>query len=395
MQVFLCALRFQRLAHHALGIIFGHAAGFGCIYFFESYVERDPYRHDPNSSLEAALVGLLALPFFLLMFWLGDLVRKSLLRGASAACIRPDGSSSSEEEASEHAATEDVKRWEEICKEVEEDAAGLCLGLICSQTVRCAILGYMPALKGEHKDRSLQDSVLLFGVGWLVLLLPAVINAFRGKKRRYKFERVTRFVETVANMTFAWCTIFSGEWLFGHLFHLDSEMVMKVSLAFILTLLCAAAVLGAVLVERVICLRCLGKRARMTDVTLKALGLIVGLSWEKAFDESVHISMGHYHANWNVVAMQLLLVGIVGPAWGYTILPAANRELASEHSIFWESFGESEQDERSMLPVGVMPFESVDVNKDGIISREEYDARIHRQESQKNDSDSPTDRDSS
>merc|ERR1711972_1141656 len=118
-------------------------------------------------------------------------------------------------------------------------------------------------------------------------------------------------------MTTAWIFVFWGQWQYYLVFRSD-KMIMKTKLAAITSVV---VFLLLVLISSD-CISGIEGRHKALSKLIAALGLLVGISWEKAFDFALsEVLVGHddsftfwgYIAN--VVACAVLPDLIVGPAW--------------------------------------------------------------------------------
>jgi hypothetical protein len=236
--------------------------------------------------------------------------------------------------------------WIERCEETDDDVFSLSISFLLVVLIRFSIRGrFMPYQAGQVGDVTQEDSWTLLAYVFLFLVLTTVGGALMMKyagtylktimdqaESRAKSPLVIRtctLIQHVNSMTTAWLLLFWSEWQM-YLQGWENTVIGGCILqAIILTLSSFCMVYVLVYFEDQMPTK-LAKRA-LKSLEL-ALGILVGFSWERAFDvafeEVDHYLRHHQHVSRTLGSLEaltltLLLIAIVGPAWRLYILPKA------------------------------------------------------------------------
>jgi len=393
-------LRNRPGALKAFGVVSGHFAGFCAIENFEHFFEE----HQKEGLWVSVLIFVLVFLMLVAMVFVAHMLRKHILhkdlsfRDLVRQTAKDENKQSSSDEEAEEVSKLNGKGsaqvlqmdqrskdalWEEVCEEVEMDALALCLGLVVSQMVRRVVAGVftgnweLPHLHGSDGEGKGSDEIVCVGVtGFVFFLLALALRSVIGKMK--SCVRAMRMFEDILAMSSAWCTIFFSMWLYFSVYHPTSKMQMKSSLAVGVTVECFAILLIIVGVARMFERReeesqgmlegsseeesademKYARQITGSQVTkgtsiniktiIKALGLVVGLSWEKAFDLAAELiaeneNFEESSVTGKLIMLDLVILVIVAPAWGLYILPQAQKlknsspnhgELHDPHGIF-------------------------------------------------------------
>mmetsp|Transcript_63960 Transcript_63960/g.183735 ORF Transcript_63960/g.183735 Transcript_63960/m.183735 type:complete len:614 (-) Transcript_63960:122-1963(-) len=306
----------------AIGTCCGHMAGFAAISAFEG-IQANILEGIQAKGIQAKIQDELTI--FVVCLAFGAVMGTVLCFGT---WLRQN----KEEELGHRKGEEAVDMWMEQCVEAEDDAFCLAMGLLASQFVRYQILGFLPPLSGypagktRSQIHSMQISVMVFSV---LLLLSTYVTKQIMKRDSFLFvpsARIVRIVQGTLAMTLTWLVIFWTQWEYYY-DHRQDKLIMKTILAVIIS----AAVFPALSVISLHCVANSGVEAKALKAIVNALGLLVGLSWEKAFDFSIReVVLGDAngaHYMWSMILWTVGMDLIVGIAWAYFILPQADPEV--------------------------------------------------------------------
>lgn len=222
------------------------------------------------------------------------------------------------------AATSQEMQHNEVCCDCEDDVAGLALGLMISRVVRFIITEELPPLHGQPKHKTANDCHALLGVAVIFGVLVMLFEQFIHWGRHVKIAQV------VSSMTMGFCLLYSGQWAFwatfgdaglaGH----SSKMLARIVMA----LFDSVLVLGAIFIVDFIADRMESSQKALRTL-MTSLGLLLGLAWEAAFDQSVEGIEEKFapHDKTRKICLKLAMTFglciVVLPAWRNYILPMA------------------------------------------------------------------------
>jgi len=211
-----------------------------------------------------------------------------------------------------------------VCEECEVDVWGCSLGLMLSRVLRLAISAELPSLHGQPLGKSLGDCGALFSASLVFGALVVVLEPHQSQGRHIKVALM------VCSMSMGWCLLYSGQWMFwaqfpdglsGH----SSKMLARVVMALIDSVLVVFTLFGVDFIAD----HMQGRSERALRSLMTAMGLLLGLAWEAAFDQAVSGIEEKFAAD-SVRNRVLLKVGmsaalctLVLPAWRLYILPKA------------------------------------------------------------------------
>jgi len=297
----------------ALSTIGAHIIGFSAIDGFGSLQQAQPWRNSPFLSLCATLISIVAI--CMLCHW-----------AASIFQSRADGG-------------EEDSEWLEECNECGNEFAGFVIGQLVSQTVRFSIDGSLEPIEGFPWGKSRAQDAELFSVSmfFAAVLLIGTLAAQEMKRLIRRGEIVAlnaRFVEMFEEalaMSFGWCLLMAGRWLYwvstndeglGEGDVMTARMVQALAFSFF--------VFASIFVVDFVAHRGFGTSPEDSHALrqlMRAFGLVLGLSWEGAFREATSALGRNFERPRERTAMQeglgLFICVIVLPAWGMYILPVA------------------------------------------------------------------------
>jgi len=229
------------------------------------------------------------------------------------------------------------EKWIDTCQETDDDVFCLAISFLCVLFFRYLILGkatpYEPGNVGNVTQAD-SNSLLLVAMGFLSLVAALTVaimkhpDSFCGNS----FDaRITGNVQHLSSMIMAWSFLFWAEWQL-YVWGWESTIIGGcLVVAVFLTVCSFAAVFLLDYMEKSV----QGEYRKMTQRTIGslelALGVLVGFSWERAFDvgfeEIEHTLQHRIHLGIPPIAtvtlLSLVLLIIVAPAWRYYILPKA------------------------------------------------------------------------
>lgn len=281
------------------GTVGGHILGFAALSVYGQLALIDAFSGSPWMTLLDIAIALLTMG---LLFMTSRLVRICL---QAAHCV----------------GDEDDARWHDQSLDTGNDFFALCVGFLISMLMRFVITGKLPSIEGEMGGASSRQvwRLTLGGLALFVFggVLAGVLHISGGDEESTK-SRVLTFAlsATMDAAAFAW--LFAAMWKVG-----DKETEVMghciISLGF-----SVFAALVVLLLSRV--------PSGFLRGAFAAIGLMVGLSWEKTFDAaSEGVAEMDLFAGVNreylKVFLSLGLLLIVLPAWMVYILPKSDGEL--------------------------------------------------------------------
>jgi len=294
-------LKKMRLMLKSWAVLLGHITGFAAINAF-AVLQQDVPRHP----LSTFLVAPIAWGFVILLGHATDFYREKLNAG--------DGKVDACEEA-----------WDEETEETEDDVVGLVVSFMVVQTLRFLIGGWLPNSEGEDPE-ALQSKhsdfqvLLLFSAG----LIFAILEVLRLMYVKAKLKRFTPQLRNVVAMTFSWCLFFSADWFIsGHFFRMTEGGVLK---TVILALFVTAISLSMIwTLDQIADDDSTDAKAdKAIRAVVQALAILVGFSWERAFDTGVGClaeNVTLLNGAVTKLILAVVLAATVIPAWRIHILP--------------------------------------------------------------------------
>lgn len=232
---------------------------------------------------------------------------------------------------------ESEERWIEEVKESETDFFALSIGFGLMQVLRFWITGSLQSHEALVAPEGVtwgQTFTLLGFAILLGILTPVTMFAMARDNRWAKLLHMT------IAMCFAMCTLYVADW---HTYLMGFEGVRLAGCMLVALMLTIFAILNIFVLQaiqkNVLDSRMDPARARKTlESIVMAFAIMVGLSWEKAFDiamEAVHEDLDQYFSEGMSSSitkglLPLFLLCIVMPAWTYHILPKAQGHEESE-----------------------------------------------------------------
>lgn len=235
------------------------------------------------------------------------------------------------------------ERWMETCDETDDDVFCLAISFLFVILFRYLIRGKAePYEPGEIGNVTQGDAnaLLLFAVGFALLVgigAVVIIKQHQRLSRSKTRKRVVSNFQHLNSMIMSWSFLFWAEWQL-YVWGWESTVIGGcIVVAFFLTGLSFSAVFLLNCASEQLKSIPMAKRA-MGSLEL-ALGVLVGFSWERAFDvgfEEVEHALKHspgvVPAPVTVALMSIVLLVIVTPAWRYYILPKVGQLEGMEMS---------------------------------------------------------------
>lgn len=303
----------RRSALEASGTLAAHVTGFAFLDFLADMQEIPPLSDDPLCSLVAFAAGIVV---FALIFWMGGRVRHNFAHSRGVTDFGQEGK----------------RGWKEECIEVEDDVMGLALAFVLSRSVRFFIAGELPPVYGNPLGKTFwQVKALLgcsLGFGAFVVLLSPVVVAIKN----HTVARLAKCAQLVCSMAMGWSLLYTGQWSYWAatgdqgLMGKECKMLARIAMAIINSVIVIVAIIVLdFIADRVTV------NARALRSLSDALGLLLGLSWEAAFDQAVESAHEEFHSNALVlkIVMGFCMCVVVTPAWQLYILPAALGERSN------------------------------------------------------------------
>jgi len=298
---------------HAYSTVAGHICGFAAMYGFTDCQEVEMFE-----ALETKGFVLLICSTAAIISILTCAMDKVMQRVAAGDGVVDEGE----------------KRWIETCDETADDVFCLAISFLCVAFVRYLILGrvqaYEPGKLGDVSQAH-ANTLLLVVIGFLCLVAGgslAIIKHPRLSATDFD-KRITLNLQHLNSMIMAWSILFWAEW---QLYVLGWESTIIGGCLVVAVLLTVFSFASVFLLSYMSTFIQGGHGERRTMKSLElALGVLVGFSWERAFDvgfEEIEHTLHHrIHLGVPPVAtvtfLSLVLLIIVAPAWRFHILPKA------------------------------------------------------------------------
>lgn len=223
---------------------------------------------------------------------------------------------------------EDELKWIETCEEADDDIFCLAVSFLIVLFFRYAIMRHPQAYeagRADHVTQSNANRLLACSVGFALLVLLGAI-AMKKVQSRIRTPRARRFaniVQHLNSMIMAWSFLFWAEWQLYVSGWKETVIGGCLVISIFMTMYGFLCVFFLNFVEHHFRANKSLQRA-MTSLEL-ALGVLIGFSWERAFDvgfEEIYLKFeGQSGGSVIVALMSLALIAVVGPAWRYHILP--------------------------------------------------------------------------
>lgn len=210
--------------------------------------------------------------------------------------------------------------WDEKTKETENDVMSLTVSFLLVQVLRFFVGGTLPNQEGGEPPALHNDSQVLglLGIGAVFAVLAAWVK--RKVKSHHRLHTISKIVWA---MCFAWCTFYGFSWwLTSAVLVEEHDAIVAVVLALINTAIAFSLIR---VLDFLADLEATDESVDMSILAvIEALGILVGFSWEQAFDEAV----GSIAEKANFLppaacklGLAVLLCALVCPAWRFYILP--------------------------------------------------------------------------
>jgi len=302
----------------AAGTILAHMSGFAAMYGFADCFELEVVKENGAGGLALLIV---ASSIFIVV--LSSLVEKVMQKVALV-----DGN-----------ADEDEKKWMEQCSETDDDvfclASSFLVVLFLCYLILGRVMPYMPGKMGEITQY--QANILLgCGIGFVLLIKTWTLGFSFLNRQGHRIKDIGLHM---INMMMAWTFLFWAEWQL-YVWGWESTVIGgALVVAFFLTIASFSVVLLLDAYSRSQARGASRSSNRDVKKTVRslelALGVLVGFSWERAFDvgfEEIEHTLEHNPKinipipHWAGVAiMSFVLLIIVAPAWRLYIMPKAER----------------------------------------------------------------------
>jgi len=249
--------------------------------------------------------------------------------------------------------------WDQETEESENDVVGLCLSFTTVQSVRYFVAGHLPDKEGDLPDslvppRLEMHGLLLVAIGWAFASLFFSMWLRKKPWRNHKTAAKARYARICQNwlmMCFAWSLLFAADATVqatGY-FPSSSGILAKVVVALSVSLASFAVIF---VLDRVADSQAsaTGGREGAVDASIDQIiaskALLIGFTWESAFDTAVDkisktpgmSSNGFLGPATMKLLLSLLLCLIVIPAFRMYILPTVHAHEKEEE------FEEEEQE---------------------------------------------------
>jgi len=245
------------------------------------------------------------------------------------------------------------EKWDDETEEAENDVIGISLSFLVVQVLRFSLGGEaLPNGEGEEEGATEKNhsafhifvmlfvAIASFVVAILVLRLmePMKVdieeNKEAGKEPSTLEEYSVRLLEMANNFFMfitAWCCFFASLWFLSGLQFTEERALLLVALALFLSAVSFAFIF---ILDKLEDSGSLGSDSEQAiDLMIQGLGILVGFSWEQAFDIAVTVVATALKADLDPGISKLILssmlVLIVFPAWRIYILKT-EQELIAE-----------------------------------------------------------------
>lgn len=362
-------------------VIGGHITAFAGITFFGCMQETHAIRHHMGLSVVLLFGAVIAMAIIRRVFhhvrlWLNSLSKKTYQSLDSPAQM--DTSSAAQE-----------LDWGEELSEVEDDSMGLILSFLVRQIALFSICHRMLPIRGDPSflpSASQIANLALWSLAFMVLML--ITATVRHHLRKINFldklswgKHLSETWECTCAMTMSLCLCRVGEWSMRNLVR-EPAMCLVASAAATTTIVLVAIVVLDKVADKLTPEKRVSAQVRKsfeselqktsvsemawagTNVSSKhvlqmqehslrkiieALGLAVGLSWERAFHAAEEtlidgIPVAHAHVVVSKALFATILLMVVFPAWLWYIIPKARLTEEDHQTIMDLSSNANERD---------------------------------------------------
>jgi hypothetical protein len=303
-------------------MLLAHVAGFAAINCFGILMRMEPFEINPGL---AFLSLIIACTIVLLMVTAYRAIRHKFATGGTA---------------------DDQNLLDEEAEEGGEDIMALLASFLVVQVFRYKLTDILPDGHGgessydivthmgtDHHNLWFQV-VPLLAFGYLsaffcgvIVFLNAMPSRFTTFLSGHKVQQGVRMLTMTAAMVHCWCLYFAGVWMMAasdlaeYIGVYEDSALLKVILACLLTVYAFVLIFA---LEKLASLEATGPKADQAIYTVMgSLGILVGFTWEQAFERSVSTVV---QANPSApepllkAGLALFLVGMVLPAWRMYII---------------------------------------------------------------------------
>ena len=228
---------------------------------------------------------------------------------------------------------------DEEAEEGGEDIMALLASFLFVQVFRYALCGILPDGHGGEPTEDIENhdgaqvlwlmgfgyfSAFLCGVIVFVNAMPSPFSAFLSG---IKVQQAVRMLTMTCAMIHCWCLYFAGVWMMAasdlaeFIGVYEDSALLKVILACLLTVYAFALIF---VLEKLASLEATGPKADQAIYTVMgSLGILVGFTWEQAFERSVSTvvqATPDFPAPLLKAGLALFIVAMVLPAWRMYII---------------------------------------------------------------------------
>jgi hypothetical protein len=293
------------------GTLLAHMAGFAGIHAGGTAQHLDFFKRSPALVMVPVLLNIL---FTGLVFNMLDHVR-SMTYGSSGKSERHH-------------------LYDEETEEAENDVISLAVSFLTIQAARFAISGVLPNSLGaeipeEAHPMNCVISLLFVGFASAVITIIWVLIPKEKEghgQEGFSFNRFVDIMSSTFSMMFAWCMLFAMRWWFRRLDQMEhgpggtsfavESMMGKAFMALVLSLISIALIF---FLDKIA--DNFASAAELITVIINAIAVLVGFSWESAFDFAVEV-LASKTSDPTMASLALaIFVGIViVPIWRKYIL---------------------------------------------------------------------------
>jgi hypothetical protein len=313
----------DKMQLQAAGTIMAHISGFAAMYGFADCQEVEMFEKLDAQGLIMLIVGAAVV-----ICGLAFIMDKVMMKIAMADGVQDE----SEEE------------WIDTCEETDDDVFCLAISFLTVLFVRYLIRGKVyPYEPGKIGTISQGETNTLLSCAFCFLALACggagIIIKYQNLLSTNKFDRrITTNLQHLNSMIMAWSFLFWAEWQL-YVWGWESTVIGG---CLVVAVFLTVASFGCVFLLNCVQSHFSGSKMAMRAMgSLElALGVLVGFSWERAFDvgfEEIEHTLAHrvhigIPAHVSVVLMSIFLLIIVAPAWRYYILPKSAQMEKLEES---------------------------------------------------------------
>mmetsp|Transcript_53785 Transcript_53785/g.172425 ORF Transcript_53785/g.172425 Transcript_53785/m.172425 type:complete len:534 (+) Transcript_53785:63-1664(+) len=231
-----------------------------------------------------------------------------------------------------------AEHWGHQCEHIEDEFSGFIVGFLITLVTRHCITMQMPDLHGSPGHKTAQQVIGLLAAAGCSLVLQLLVSQ-RAQALKDLSPAMHRYFHTVleiVTMTTGWMCHYAATWYFWNLNqfftrgmgpHMAVELVTATAACQMGAAMCVALLFSALAFVLVMAISITTHYTETSTAhsIVKALVIGVGLSWEKAFYVAIDSVSSEFESR-NThdtvgIALKLILVSIVLPAWMFHILP--------------------------------------------------------------------------